>query len=153
MLSHELGTNEEDSCFALCVLNSVIFLLQKMGLPRAAVLGGSFRQNICSVGLLLKLQCDGRAVHLQMDTSCQQEYTLQGMLRHSLPWLSQLGLPLENSVLFSAATDSTSEGIFLLQAGSCRLRARGDLSIQNKADWTLETETECQLLQVALGGF
>lgn len=124
-----------------------------MGLPRAAVLGGSFRQNICNVGLLMNLQCDGRAVDVQIDTSCQHEYTLQGMLRHSLPWLSQLGLPFENSVLFSAATDSTTEGIFLLQAGRCTLRARGDFCIQNKADWTLETETDCQLLQVVLGSF
>ncbi|XP_071300797.1 uncharacterized protein [Agelaius tricolor] len=121
--------------------------LERVGLPRAAVLGGSFQQNICNVGLLMNLQCDGRAVDVQIDTSCQHEYTLQGMLRHSFPWLSQLGLPSENSVLFSAATDSTTEGIFLLQAGRCRLRARGDLCIQNKADWTLETETECQLLQ------
>ncbi|XP_059718042.1 uncharacterized protein LOC132335482 [Haemorhous mexicanus] len=121
--------------------------LEGMGLPHAAVLGGSFQQNICNVGLLMNLQCDGRAVDVQIDTSCQHEYTLQGILRHSFPWLSQLGLPFENSVLFSAATDSTTEGIFLLQAGRCRLRARGDLRIQNKADWTLETETECQLLQ------
>ncbi|XP_050836234.1 uncharacterized protein LOC103817726 [Serinus canaria] len=118
-----------------------------MGLPRAAVLGGSFQQNICNVGLLMNLQCDGRAVDVQIDTSCQHEYTLQGMLKHSFPWLSQIGLPFENSVLFSAATDSTTEGIFLLQAGTCRLRARGDLHIQSKAYWTLETETECQLLQ------
>ncbi|XP_027741644.1 uncharacterized protein LOC114058465 [Empidonax traillii] len=45
------------------------------------------------------------------------------------------------------ATDSATEGILLLQAGTCRLKARGDLSIQNKAEWTLETESECQLLQ------
>nr|XP_041575127.1 uncharacterized protein LOC115497284 [Taeniopygia guttata] len=121
--------------------------LERMGLPRAAVLGGSFQQNICNVGLLMNLQCDGRAVDVQIDTSCQHEYTLQGMLRHSFPWLSQLGLPFENSVLFSAATDSTTEVILLLQAGRCRLKARGDLCVQNKADWTLETETECQLLQ------
>ncbi|XP_023792385.1 uncharacterized protein LOC111935942 [Cyanistes caeruleus] len=121
--------------------------LERMGLPRVAVLGGSFRQSICNVGLLMNLQCDGRAVDVQIDTSCQHEYTLQGMLRHSHPWLSQLGLPFENSVLISAAADSTTEGIFLLQAGRCRLRARGDLCVQNKADWTLETETECQLLQ------
>ncbi|XP_066186507.1 uncharacterized protein [Sylvia atricapilla] len=120
---------------------------ERMGLPRAAVLGGSFRQDICNMGLLMKLQCDGRAVEVQIDTSCQHEYTLQGVLRHSLPWLSHLGLPFENSLLFSAATDSTTEGIFLLQAGRCRLKARGDLRVQNKADWTLETETECQLLQ------
>ncbi|XP_030814120.1 uncharacterized protein LOC115909152 isoform X2 [Camarhynchus parvulus] len=142
----EVSLAGNETGWVLALTNKCVSL-ERMGLPRAAVLGGSFQQNICNVGLLMNLQCDGRAVDVQIDTSCQHEYTLQGMLRHSFPWLSHLGLPFENSVLFSAATDSTTEGIFLLQAGRCRLRARGDLCIQNKADWTLETETECQLLQ------
>ncbi|KAF4791976.1 hypothetical protein TURU_125831 [Turdus rufiventris] len=142
----EVSLASNETGWVLAFRNKCVSL-ERMGLPHAAILGGSFRQNICNVGLLMNLQCNGRAVDVQIDTSCQQEYTLQGMLRHSLPWLSQLGLPFENSVLFSAATDSTTEGIFLLQAGRCRLRARGDFCVQNKADWTLETETECQLLQ------
>jgi len=124
-----------------------------MGLPHAVAFRGSFQQNICSVGLLLSLQCDGQAVDVQIDSSCEQEYALQGMLRHSVHWLSQLGLPLESSVLFSAASGSTAEGLLVLQAGKCMLKARGDLSAQDKAEWTLEAETECQLLQVVLGGF
>ncbi|XP_058278614.1 uncharacterized protein LOC120759796 [Hirundo rustica] len=142
----EVSLESNETGWVLAFRNKCVSL-ERMGLPQAAVLGGSFRQNVCNMGLLMNLQCDGRAVDVQMDTSCQQGYTLQGMLRHSLPWLSQLGLPFENSVLFSAATDSTTEGIFLLQAGRCRLRARGDLRVQSKADWTLETETDCQLLQ------
>lgn len=122
-------------------------------MPQYAALGGSFQQNICNVGLLMNLQCDGRTVDVQIEAACEHEYALQGTLRHSVPWLSQLGLPLENSVLFSAATDSTTQSVLLLQAGKCQLKARGDLCIQNKAEWTLETETECQLLQVALSGF
>ncbi|XP_077684889.1 uncharacterized protein LOC144271419 [Eretmochelys imbricata] len=35
-----------------------------------------------------------------------------------------------------------------LQAGECKLKARGDLQTQNKTEWTLETEMECLLLQV-----
>lgn len=122
-------------------------------MPHAVAFEGSFQQNSCNVGLLMNLQCDGRTVDVQIDTSCEHEYTAQGMLRHSVHWLSQLGLPFENSLLLSAATDSTTEGILLLQAGKCKFKARGDLFIQNKAEWTLETETECQLLQVALRGF
>lgn len=124
-----------------------------MGLPHAVAFGGSFQQNICNIGLLMNLKCDGRTVDVQIDTSCEHSYTLQGMLRHSVHWLSELGLPFESSVLLSAATGSTTEGVMLLQAGKCKLKARGYLRIQNKAEWTLETETECQLLQVALGGF
>ncbi|XP_064529642.1 uncharacterized protein LOC135423377 [Pseudopipra pipra] len=139
-----LASNETQ--WVLTVRNKCVSL-EEVGLPRAVVFGGSFQQNICNVGLLMNLQCDGRTVDVQIDTSCQHEYTLQGMLRHSFPWLSQLGVPLENSVLFSAATDSATEGILLLQAGRCRLKARGDLCIQDKAEWTLETESECQLLQ------
>ncbi|XP_032560203.1 uncharacterized protein LOC116795019 [Chiroxiphia lanceolata] len=142
----EVSLASNETQWVLTVRNKCVSL-EEVGLPRVVVFGGSFHQNICNVGLLMNLQCDGRTVDVQIDTSCQHEYTLQGMLRHSLPWLSQLGLPLENSVLFSAATDSATEGILLLQAGRCRLKARGDLCIQDKAEWTLETESECQLLQ------
>ncbi|KAM6054404.1 uncharacterized protein VSU04_010687 [Chlamydotis macqueenii] len=141
-----LASNETDTEWVL-TFRSKCVSLEKMGLPRAVALGGSFQQNICNVGFLMNLQCDGRAVDVQIDTSCKHEYTLQGMLRHSLPWLSQLGLPFESSVLLSAATDSSTEGILLLQAGKCKLKARGDLRSWNKTEWTLEAETECQLLQ------
>ncbi|XP_054068030.1 uncharacterized protein LOC128913816 isoform X3 [Rissa tridactyla] len=141
-----LASNETDTEWVLTFRNKCISL-ERMGLPHAVAFGGSFQQNICNVGLLMNLQCDGRTVDVQIDTSCEHEYTLQGMLRHSVHWLSQLGLPFENSVLLSAATDSTTEGVLLLQAGKCKLKARGDLCIQNKAEWTLETEAECQLLQ------
>eukprot|EP00075_Anas_platyrhynchos_P035498 XP_027324751.1 uncharacterized protein LOC101802132 isoform X2 [Anas platyrhynchos] len=116
-----------------------------MGLPHAVAFGGSFQKNTCNIDLLMNLQYDGKTVDVQMDTSCKNKYAFQGMLRLSVPWTSQLGLPFENSVLFSASTESTTGGILLLQAGKCKLKARGDLCIQNKAEWTLETE--CQLLQ------
>ncbi|KAM6244422.1 uncharacterized protein M6G45_010876 isoform 1-T1 [Spheniscus humboldti] len=141
-----LASNETDTEWVLTFRNKCVSL-ERMGLPHAVAFGGSFQQNICNIGLLMNLQCDGRTVDVQIDTSCEHKYTLQGMLRHSVHWLSQLGLPFENSVLLSAATDSTTEGILLLQAGKCKLKARGDLCIQNKAEWMLEMETECQLLQ------
>ncbi|OPJ87781.1 hypothetical protein AV530_001177 [Patagioenas fasciata monilis] len=141
-----LAWNETATEWVLTVRNKCASL-ERMGLPQYAAFGGSFQQNICNVGLLMNLQCDGRTADVQIEAACEQEYTLQGTLRHSVPWLSQLGLPLENSVLFSAATDSTTQCVLLLQAGKCKLKARGDLYIQNKAEWTLETETECQLLQ------
>ncbi|XP_075370784.1 uncharacterized protein LOC142415850 [Mycteria americana] len=141
-----LASRETDTEWVLTFRNKCVSL-ERMGLPHDIVFGGSFQQNICNIGLLMNLQCDDRTVDVQINTSCEHEYTLQGMLRHSVHWLSQLGLPFENSVLLSAATDSTTEGVLLLQAGKCKLKARGDLSIQNKAEWTLEAETECQLLQ------
>ncbi|XP_064318160.1 uncharacterized protein LOC135315238 [Phalacrocorax carbo] len=141
-----LASNETDTEWMLTFRNKCDSL-ERIGLPLAVAFGGSYQQNICNVGLVMNLQSDGRTVDVQIDTSCEHEYTLRGMLRHSVHWLSQFGLPFENSVLLSAATDSTTEGILLLQAGKCKLKARGDLCIQNKAEWTLETETECQLLQ------
>ncbi|XP_025917655.1 uncharacterized protein LOC112964145 [Apteryx rowi] len=141
-----LASNETDTEWILTVRNKCVSL-EMVGLPHAVAFEGSFKQNICNIGLLMNLQCDGKTADMQIDTSCKHEYTLQGMLRHSVPWLRELGLPFENSVLFSAATDVTTEGILLLQAGRCNLKARGGLCIQNKAEWTLETETECQLLQ------
>ncbi|XP_064376460.1 uncharacterized protein LOC112981027 isoform X3 [Dromaius novaehollandiae] len=141
-----LASNETDTEWILTVRNKCVSL-EMVGLPRAVAFEGSFEQNICNIGLLMNLQCDGKTADMQIDTSCEHEYTLQGMLRHSVPWLGELGLPFENSVLFSAATDTTTEGILLLQAGRCNLKARGVLSIQNKTEWTVETETVCQLLQ------
>ncbi|KAM6378848.1 uncharacterized protein J5M81_010458 [Pluvialis apricaria] len=141
-----LASNETDTEWVLTFRNKCTSL-ERMGLPHAVAFAGSFQQNICNVGFLMNLQCDGRTVDVQIDTSCKHKYTLQGLLRHSVHWLRQLGLPFENSVLLSAATDSTTEGILLLQAGKCKLKARGDLCILNKAEWTLETETECRLLQ------
>ncbi|KAK2543908.1 hypothetical protein Q9966_002757 [Columba livia] len=141
-----LAWNETATEWVLTVRNKCVSL-ERMGLPQYAAFEGSFQQNICNVGLLMNLQCDGSTVDVQIEAACEHEYTLQGTLRHSVPWLSQLGLPLENSVLFSAATDSTTQSVLLLQAGKCKLKARGDLYIQNKAEWTLETETECRLLQ------
>ncbi|XP_050569866.1 uncharacterized protein LOC118249263 [Cygnus atratus] len=141
-----LTSNETETAWVLTFTNKCVSL-ERVGLPHAVAFGGSFQQNTCNIGLLMNLQCDGKTVDVQMDTSCENKYAFQGMLRHSVPWMSQLGLPFENSVLFSASTDSTTEGILLLQAGKCKLKARGDLCIQNKAEWTLETETECQLLQ------
>nr|XP_047909692.1 uncharacterized protein LOC106041217 isoform X1 [Anser cygnoides] len=141
-----LTSNETETAWVLTFTNKCVSL-ERVGLPHAVAFGGSFQQNTCNIGLLMNLQCDGKTVDVQMDTSCKNKYAFQGMLRHSVPWMSQLGLPFENSVLFSASTDSTTEGILLLQAGKCKLKARGDLCIQNKAEWTLETETECRLLQ------
>ncbi|XP_075623870.1 uncharacterized protein LOC142604009 isoform X2 [Balearica regulorum gibbericeps] len=141
-----MASNGTDTEWVLTFRNKCIGL-ERMGLPHAVAFGGSFQQNICNVGLLMNLQCDDRTVDVQIDTSCEHKYMLQGVLRHSVHWLSQLGLPFENSVLLSAATDSTTEGVLLLQAGKCKLKARGDLCVQNKAEWTLETETECHLLQ------
>nr|XP_009681790.1 PREDICTED: uncharacterized protein LOC104149710 [Struthio camelus australis] len=141
-----LASNATAADWMLTVRNKCVSL-EQVGLPRAVAFGGSFRQNICNVGLLMNLQCDGQTADVQIDTSCEREYTLQGMLRHSVPWLEELGLPFENSVLFSAATESTTEGILLLQAGRCNIKARGGLYVQSKPEWTLETETVCQLLQ------
>ncbi|XP_062444584.1 uncharacterized protein LOC134147453 [Rhea pennata] len=141
-----LASNETDTEWILTVRNKCVSL-ETVGLPHAVAFEGSFKQNICNIGLLMNLQCDDKTANTQIDTSCEHDYTFQGILRHSVPWLEELGLPFENSVLFSAATDATTKGVLSLQVGKCNLKARGGLCIQNKAEWTLETETLCQHLQ------
>ncbi|XP_042717557.2 uncharacterized protein LOC101945417 [Chrysemys picta bellii] len=138
--------NETDIEWTVTLMNTCV-TLQKVGLPQTLVTWGSFIVNTCNISLTINLQCDGKTADVQIDSSCGHKHAFQGMLRHSVPQLSDIGLPAENSVLLSAAKGSTVEGILLLQAGECKLKARGDLQTQNKTEWTLETETECQLLQ------
>ncbi|XP_034640166.1 uncharacterized protein LOC117884128 [Trachemys scripta elegans] len=138
--------NETDIEWTVTLMNTCV-TLQKVGLPQTLVTWGSFIVNTCNISLTINLQCDGKTADVQIDSSCGHKHAFQGMLRHSVPQLSDIGLPAENSILLSAAKGSTVEGILLLQAGECKLKARGDLQTQNKTEWTLETETECQLLQ------
>ncbi|XP_053899120.1 uncharacterized protein LOC128844959 [Malaclemys terrapin pileata] len=140
------ASNETDIEWTVTLMNTCV-TLQKVGLPQTLVTWGSFIVNTCNISLTINLQCDGKTADVQIDSSCGHKHAFQGMLRHSVPQLSDIGLPAENSVLLSAAKGSTVEGILLLQAGECKLKARGDLQTQNKTEWTLETETECQLLQ------
>nr|XP_032635524.1 uncharacterized protein LOC116824393 isoform X2 [Chelonoidis abingdonii] len=140
------ASNETDIEWIVTLMNLCV-TLQKVGLPQTLVTGGSFIVNTCNVSLTINLQCDGKTTDVQIDSSCGHTHAFQGMLRHSVPQLSDIGLPAENAILLSAAKGSTIEGILSLQAGECKLKAKGDLQTQNKTEWALETETECQLLQ------
>lgn len=135
----------------LCLFETASFLLsQKVGLPQTLVTEGSLTVNTCNVSLTVNLQCDRKTAYAQVESSYGQKYTLGGMLRHSVDWLGDLGLPAENSAQLSVAKSSMTEGILSLQIGECKFKARGDLQTQNKTEWTLETETDCQHLQVSL---
>ncbi|XP_043379497.1 uncharacterized protein LOC102932729 isoform X4 [Chelonia mydas] len=138
--------NETDTEWTVTLMNTCV-TLQKVGLPQTLVTWGSFIVNTCNSSLTINLQCDGKTADVQIDSSWGHKHAFQGMLRHSVPQLSDLGLPAKNTVLLSGAKGSTVEGILLLQAGECKLKARGDLQTQNKTEWTLETEMECLLLQ------
>ncbi|CAM2099649.1 unnamed protein product [Caretta caretta] len=140
------ASNETDTEWTVTLMNTCV-TLQKVGLPQTLVTWGSFIVNTCNSSLTINLQCDGKTADVQIDSSWGHKHAFQGMLRHSVPQLSDLGLPAENTILLSAAKGSTVEGILLLQAGECKLKARGDLQTQNKTEWTLETEMECLLLQ------
>lgn len=52
MLSHELGTNEEDSCFTVCVLNHVIFSVAEDGIASCCNLGGLISTEHLQHGLV-----------------------------------------------------------------------------------------------------
>ncbi|KAM7152521.1 uncharacterized protein RBU57_012670 [Macrochelys suwanniensis] len=140
------ASNETDIEWTVTLMNMCV-TLQKAGLPQTLVTWGLFIVNTCNISLTINLQYDGKTANVQIDSSCGHKHAFHGMLRHSVPQLSDLGLPAENSVLLSRAKGSTVEGILSLQAGECKLKARGDLQTQNKTEWTLETEMECQLLQ------
>ncbi|XP_067407568.1 uncharacterized protein [Emydura macquarii macquarii] len=142
----KLGSNETDIEWTVTLMNTCV-TLERAGLPQTLVTWGSFIVNTCNISLTIQLQCDGKTVDVQIESSCGHKHTFQGMLKHSVPQLSDLGLAPENTILLSAATGSTIEGILSIQAGECKLKARGDLQTQNKTECTLETEAECQLLQ------
>ncbi|XP_074867207.1 uncharacterized protein LOC142021855 [Carettochelys insculpta] len=138
--------NETDTEWTVTLMNTCV-TLQKVGFPRTLVTWGSFIVNTCNISSTINVQCDGKTADVQIESSCGPKYVFQGILRHSVPQLSDLGLPVKNSLLLSAAKGSTTEGILLLQAGECKLQARGDLQTQNKTEWSLEMELDCQLLQ------
>ncbi|XP_019350266.2 uncharacterized protein LOC102557779 isoform X1 [Alligator mississippiensis] len=138
--------NETDTEWMFTLMNKCI-TLEKVGLPQTLVTEGSLTVNTCNVSLTVNLQCDRKTAYAQVESSYGQKYTLGGMLRHSVDWLGDLGLPAENSAQLSVAKSSMTEGILSLQIGECKFKARGDLQTQNKTEWTLETETDCQHLQ------
>eukprot|EP00062_Callorhinchus_milii_P022148 gi/632979677/ref/XP_007906603.1/ PREDICTED: uncharacterized protein LOC103188417 [Callorhinchus milii] len=122
--------------------------LQRAGVPQDLETRGSVHIHSCSVGLKASLQSDGKTAELQLETTCEPKYTVQALLRHTLPQLSDRGLPRESRLVLSAVRGATLEGSVLLQSGKCRVRARGDLATGTKTKWMWATETDCQVLQV-----
>ncbi|XP_075755429.1 uncharacterized protein LOC102446612 isoform X2 [Pelodiscus sinensis] len=138
--------NETNIEWTVTLMNTCV-TLQKLGLPQTLATWGSFIVNTRNISSTINLQCDGKTADVQIESSCGHKHVFQGILRHSVPQFSDLGLPAQNSILLSAAKGSAIEGLLLLQAGECKFKARGDLQTQNRTEWTLETEMGCQLLQ------
>ncbi|XP_078518884.1 uncharacterized protein LOC144784068 [Lissotriton helveticus] len=131
----------------LAVISNKCTTLEAIGLPQNIVTEGSFHANTCNLSMNTTLQLDGKAAALHLESSCDHKYTVHGSLNHSMPKLSKIGVPSENSILLSAGTGSTLEGVILLQAGSCKASATADIQTKNKMEWMLETESDCQLLK------
>lgn len=110
--------------------------------------GASLTVGSCLSNLTASLQFDGKAARLQLDAACEPRYSVHGVFRHSIPLLSQQGLPQDNQLTLSAARGPRAGGIVLLQAGKCRIKASGDLKPGKRSEWTWATETACQLIKV-----
>ncbi|KAK1162419.1 hypothetical protein AOXY_G17278 [Acipenser oxyrinchus oxyrinchus] len=121
--------------------------LQRAGLSHSLAAGASLTVGSCLSNLTASLQFDGKAARLQLDATCEPQYSVHGVFRHSIPLLSQQGLPQDSQLTLSAARGPTAGGTVLLQAGKCRIRASGDLKPGKRSEWTWATETACQLIK------
>ncbi|XP_033883614.3 uncharacterized protein LOC117416563 isoform X1 [Acipenser ruthenus] len=121
--------------------------LQRAGLPHSLVAGASLTVGSCLSNLTASLLFDGKAARLQLDSACEPRYSVHGVFRHSIPLLSQQGLPQDNQLTLSAARGPRAGGTVLLQAGKCRIKASGDLKPGKRSEWTWATETACQLIK------
>ncbi|XP_069503899.1 uncharacterized protein [Ambystoma mexicanum] len=141
--------NETDAANAnwMATLNNKCSTLEGLGLPQSVAAEGSLRTEACNLSLDTSLRFDGKAAALHLESSCNQKYTLQGSLNHSIPKLSKMGVLSQNGFLLSADRGSTLEGFIALQAGNCKINARVDLQPKNKTEWVLETESDCQLFK------
>ncbi|MGH0152589.1 UNVERIFIED_CONTAM: hypothetical protein FKN15_024522 [Acipenser sinensis] len=122
-------------------------MLQRAGLPHSLAAGASLTVGSCLSNLTASLQFDGKAARLQLDAACEPRYSVHGVFRHSIPLLSQQGLPQDSQLTLSAARGPRAGGTVLLQAGKCRIRASGDLKPGKRSEWTWATETACQLIK------
>ncbi|XP_043944818.1 uncharacterized protein LOC122816124 [Protopterus annectens] len=121
--------------------------LKKVGISQNLGITGSFSLNKCNSVLNGSLTYDGKTVSILLETACDPQYSLTGSLQHSVPHLSDAGLPNENRIILSTARGPKTEGFLLLEFGKCTIRIVGDLRVENKTEWMWRNENECKLLQ------
>ncbi|XP_067859876.1 uncharacterized protein [Heptranchias perlo] len=122
-------------------------ILERVGVPQSLETSGSLNINSCNIAIKTNMLNDGKTAEFHLETSCDPKYTVQGVFKHTIPQLSNRGLPNESRILLSAIKGAKMEGSFLLQSGNCKVRANGNLNPGAKAEWMWVTETDCQVLQ------
>ncbi|XP_043855212.1 uncharacterized protein LOC122752259 [Dromiciops gliroides] len=120
----------------------------KAGFPQSLATRGSLRVGPCDGDLNVALQSDGGDAHMHLATSCRQKPLVQGSLHHSFSPLGRLGLPPSSAIHLLADVGPVPKSSLTLQVGQCRLQGRIELQPRNKTQWVLETQTDCELLQV-----
>ncbi|XP_075035904.1 uncharacterized protein LOC142097723 isoform X2 [Mixophyes fleayi] len=127
------------------VLNSCS-LLEKLHFPKNLTMNGSLQRHNCDISLSVRVDSKGKDAKLELKTTCDP-YTIQGTLNHSVPYLTTLGLPPTNHIMFSALTGSSVGGLVSFHSGHCRINAEAVIKSNNKTEWMLQTETDCKLLK------
>ncbi|XP_063790370.1 uncharacterized protein LOC134945174 [Pseudophryne corroboree] len=121
-------------------------LLEKLQFPKNLTMNGSLQRHHCDIGFSMRVDNKGREVKLQLKTTCDP-YTMEGTLNHSVSYLTTLGLPPTNHIVFSALTGSSVGGLVSFHSGHCRVNAEAVIKPSNKTEWTLQSETDCKLLK------
>ncbi|XP_041062052.1 uncharacterized protein LOC121287955 [Carcharodon carcharias] len=121
--------------------------LERVGVPQNLETNGSLDINSCNIAIKTNMLNNGKTAEFHLETSCNPKYTVQGVFKHTIPQLSNRGLPSESQILLSATKGAKMEGSFLLQSGNCKVRADGNLNSGAKAEWMWVTETDCEVLQ------
>ncbi|XP_072336910.1 uncharacterized protein [Scyliorhinus torazame] len=121
--------------------------LERVGVPQNLETSGFLDINNCNIAIKTNLLNDGKTAEFHLETSCDPKYTVQGAFRHTIPQLSDRGVPSESRILLSAVKAEKVEGSFMLQSANCKVRADGNLNHGAKTEWMWVTETDCQVLQ------
>ncbi|KAL0966760.1 hypothetical protein UPYG_G00299790 [Umbra pygmaea] len=121
--------------------------LQNTGLPASLDFHGLISLVPCQLALHCTLKMDNHDLTLELGQSCRPVAHLSGSLEHSFPGLQTRGLPLKTIIEASAPEGPGTSGALLITAGSCRVKAKGDLGPNGRTLCWWAMESDCPLTQ------
>ncbi|KAJ8011260.1 hypothetical protein DPEC_G00056310 [Dallia pectoralis] len=122
-------------------------VLQRAGLPASLAFHSLLSLVPCQLALHCTLKMDNNNLTLELAQSCRPSAHFSGSLEHSFPGLRARGLPRKTSIEASAPDGPERAGALLITAGSCQVRAKGDLGSNERTLLLWAMESDCLLIQ------
>lgn len=119
-------------------------------MPTQSRLTGSIQKDKCQAELLCLLETEGKTAHLEVRAECKPKITLEFLFRHDLPQLKKI--PRENKLSITAEKQLKYHIGIQVKLDACDLKMNGDFHPENKLQWKMFMENNCQTIQV-LGFF